>query len=106
MEGKGRSIHPPSEHKAESMAHKESKLKGFCTGTRLLIQDMHENSLKVTDFNLKLIHTVMIMMMMVINNNNNNNNNNNIENTVYQTKNVFIHMRNFCLHVAVELGNT
>jgi len=45
MEGKGRSIHPSSEYTAESMAHKESQLKGFCTGTRLLIQDMHENSL-------------------------------------------------------------
>jgi len=47
MEGKGRSIHPPSQYTAESMAHKESELKGFRIGTRLLIQDMHENSLKL-----------------------------------------------------------
>jgi len=47
MEGNDMSIHPPSEYKAESMAHKESKLKGLYTGTRLLLQDMHENSLKL-----------------------------------------------------------
>jgi hypothetical protein len=47
MEGNGRSIHPPSEYRAESMAHKESKLKGLYTGTRLLLEDTHENSLKL-----------------------------------------------------------
>jgi len=37
MEGNGWSIYPPSEYKAESMAHKESNLKDLYTGTRLLI---------------------------------------------------------------------
>jgi hypothetical protein len=39
-------FYPPSEYEAEKMAYKKSKMKDLYTGTRLLIQEMHENFLK------------------------------------------------------------